>query len=54
MTYLTPDAAATVGATLAASLALGGVVVLARDERIEDFESLGLAAMSPNAYRRVE
>lgn len=52
MTFLTPPAAEAVARTLAGALAPGGVMVVARDERVEDPESLGLAAISGSAYRR--
>jgi chemotaxis protein methyltransferase CheR len=52
MTYLTPVAAETVSQTLAGALAPGGVLVLAREERVEDPVALGLTEIAPNAYRR--
>jgi chemotaxis protein methyltransferase CheR len=52
MSFLNPVAAEAVGRTLAASVALGGVVALGRDERIEGATGLGLVAIAPNTYRR--
>jgi chemotaxis protein methyltransferase CheR len=52
MTFLTPPAAEAVARTLAAALAHGGVILVAREERIEDPESLGLVPISGSAYRR--
>src|SRR4051794_40826733 len=52
MTFLTPPAAELVARSLAGALSPGGVVVVARDERIEDPESLGLVPISGSAYRR--
>jgi chemotaxis protein methyltransferase CheR len=52
MTFLTPPAAEAVARTLAAALAPGGVILVAREERIEDPESLGLVPISGSAYRR--
>jgi chemotaxis protein methyltransferase CheR len=53
MSFLNPVAAEAVGRTLASSLALGGVIALGRDERIEAATSLGLAPIAPSTYRRV-
>ena len=53
MTFLTPVAAEAVAGTLAASLSLGGVLVVARDEAIDSPESLGLSEIGPSAYRRI-
>jgi chemotaxis methyl-accepting protein methylase len=53
ITYLTPEAAAVVGRTLAAALAPGGVIVVGRNERLVRAEELGLREISPSAYRRV-
>jgi chemotaxis protein methyltransferase CheR len=52
MTFLTPPAAEAVARTLAGALAHGGVILVAREERIEDPESLGLVSVSGSAYRR--
>jgi chemotaxis protein methyltransferase CheR len=52
LTFLTPVAADAVGRTLVASLAIGGVLALGRDERIEAAASLGLAPIAEHAYRR--
>lgn len=52
MTFLTPPAAEAVARTLAAALAPGGVILVAREERVEDPESLGLVPISGSAYRR--
>jgi chemotaxis protein methyltransferase CheR len=52
MSFLTPVAAEAVGRALASSLALGGVVALGRDERIEGATGMGLVAIAPNTYRR--
>ena len=53
MTFLTPPAAEAVARTLAGALALGGVLLVAREERVEDPGSLGLVPISGSAYRRV-
>ena len=53
ITYLTPEAAATVGRTLASALAAGGVLVVGRNERLARAEDLGLREISPSAYRRL-
>ena len=53
MTFLTPPAAEVVARSLAESLEPGGVLLVAREERIEDPESLGLVPISGSAYRRV-
>jgi chemotaxis protein methyltransferase CheR len=50
--FLTPVAADAVARCLAASLAPGGVLVVARDERIEDAAGLGLERRGPTAYAR--
>jgi chemotaxis protein methyltransferase CheR len=52
MTFLTPPAAEAVARSLAESLSPVGVLLVARDERIEDPESIGLVPMSGSAYRR--
>jgi chemotaxis protein methyltransferase CheR len=52
MTFLTPPAAEAVARTLAGALAPGGVLLVAREERVEDPESLGLVSISGSAYRR--
>jgi chemotaxis protein methyltransferase CheR len=52
MTFLTPPAAEAVAKTLASALAPGGVLLVAREERVEDPESLGLVPISGSAYRR--
>jgi chemotaxis methyl-accepting protein methylase len=52
MTFLTPPAAEAVARTLAGTLAPGGVLLVAREERVEDPESLGLVPISGSAYRR--
>jgi chemotaxis protein methyltransferase CheR len=52
MTFLTPPAAEAVARALAAALAPGGVILVAREERIEDPESLGLVPISGSAYKR--
>jgi chemotaxis protein methyltransferase CheR len=52
MTFLTPPAAEGVARTLAGSLGPGGALLVAREERIEDPEALGLVAISGSAYRR--
>jgi chemotaxis protein methyltransferase CheR len=52
MTFLTPPAAELVGRSLAESLQPGGLLLVAREERIEDPESLGLVPISGSAYRR--
>lgn len=53
VTYLTPAAAGAVARTLAASLSVGGVIVVGRNERLEHTDDLGLAEIAPSAYRRV-
>jgi chemotaxis protein methyltransferase CheR len=52
MTFLTPVAADAVARTLAASLAPRAILVVARDERIEDAAALGLEPLGHTAYRR--
>jgi chemotaxis methyl-accepting protein methylase len=52
LSFLTPVAADAVARTLAPALAPGGVLVVARDERIEDAAALGLQSLGPTAYRR--
>jgi chemotaxis protein methyltransferase CheR len=52
--YFTDEAAATTEATLAASLAPGGVLVLGRDEALRTPpEALGLTAFTGSAYRKL-
>ena len=53
MSLLTPVAADAMARSLADVLTPGGVLVVARDERVEAPEALGLAAISSHAYRRV-
>jgi chemotaxis methyl-accepting protein methylase len=53
LTYLTPEAAAAVERGLAASLAVGGVIVVGRNERLENAAELGLTKISASAYRRL-
>ena len=53
LTYLTPEAAAGVESRLAGGLAAGGVLALGRNERLERPSALGLAQISPGAYRRL-
>ena len=52
MTFLTPPAAEVVARSLADALQPGGVLLVAREERIEDPELLGLVPISGSAYRR--
>jgi chemotaxis protein methyltransferase CheR len=52
MTFLTPVAAEAVARTMANALSVGGVLLVARDETIEDPGALGLAHISGSAYRR--
>jgi chemotaxis protein methyltransferase CheR len=52
MTFLTPPAAEVVARSLAESLNPGGVLLVAREERIEYPESLNLVPISGSAYRR--
>jgi chemotaxis protein methyltransferase CheR len=52
LSYLTPIAAEVLARTLATSLAYGGVLVLARDERIESPGAHGLEELASYAYRR--
>jgi chemotaxis methyl-accepting protein methylase len=52
MTFLTPPAAEAVARSLAESLSPVGVLLVAREERIDDPESLGLVPISGSAYRR--
>ena len=52
MTFLTPVAAESVARTMASALSLGGVLLVARDETIEDPDALGLAHIAGSAYRR--
>ena len=53
LSFLTPVAADAVGRTLAASVGVGGVIALGRDERIEAATELGLAPIAKHTYRRV-
>jgi chemotaxis protein methyltransferase CheR len=53
MSFLTPVAVESISRTLAAGLAPGGVLVVARDEALESPEAFGLAEIAPSAYRRV-
>jgi chemotaxis protein methyltransferase CheR len=53
LSFLTPAAADSVARTLAGSLTRGGVLLVAREERVENCEALGLTEMSPSAYRRI-
>ena len=52
LSFLTPVAAEHLGRTLAAGLAPGGVLVVAREETIESPAALGLESIAPHAYRR--
>ena len=52
MSFLTPPSAEAVARALAAALAPGGVLLVAREERVEDPEALGLVPISGSAYRR--
>lgn len=53
LSFLTPVAAESVARTLVGSLAVGGVVLVAREERIEGAAALGLVEIGASAYRRV-
>ena len=53
VTYLTPLGAGAVARTLAASLSIGGVIVVGRNERLEHTDDLGLTEIAPSAYRRI-
>jgi chemotaxis protein methyltransferase CheR len=50
--FLTPVAAEAVARAIATALAPTGVLVVARDERVEDPGALGLERIGPTAYRR--
>jgi chemotaxis protein methyltransferase CheR len=50
--YLAPAAKHSLYAGLAASLALGGVLLLGRSERLADPKALGLRSLRPHAYAR--
>jgi chemotaxis protein methyltransferase CheR len=50
--FLTPVAADAVTRAAAEALAPGGVLVLGRDEQVEDAATLGLARIGASAYRR--
>jgi len=50
---LAPAAQEAVTRTLAASLSLGGVLVIGREDRIEAPEAYGLSLIAPTAYRRL-
>jgi chemotaxis protein methyltransferase CheR len=51
--YLAPAAKRGLHETLAGALALGGVLVLGRSERLADPRGLGLERAAPHAYRKV-
>jgi len=51
--YLRPEAKRGVHERLSRALALGGVLLLGRSERIADPVSVGLELVAPQAYRRV-
>jgi chemotaxis protein methyltransferase CheR len=53
LTYLTPVACEAVERTLAAALSVGGVIVVGRNERLENADALGLSRITPSAYRRL-
>jgi chemotaxis protein methyltransferase CheR len=50
--FLTKPAADSLAETLVASLALGGVLVIGREDQLEGATRLGLAPIAPHAYRR--
>ena len=52
LAFLTPVAADAVTRTAAGALARGGVLVLGRDEQVEDPAALGLERVAASAYRR--
>jgi chemotaxis protein methyltransferase CheR len=49
---LTPDAAERLTETVVASLSLGGVLVIGREDQLEGATRHGLAPIAPDAYRR--
>jgi chemotaxis protein methyltransferase CheR len=51
--YLASHAKAAVHRTLAGCLAMDGILVLGRSERLSDARSLGLEPAGPHAYRRL-
>jgi chemotaxis protein methyltransferase CheR len=51
--YLRPEAKQTLHERLAGALAMGGVLLLGRSERVSDPRSLGLEPVGPHAYRKV-
>ena len=53
LTYLTPASAAAVERTLHGALAPGGVIVVGRNEKLEQTDLLGLAPIAESAYRRL-
>jgi chemotaxis protein methyltransferase CheR len=53
LSFLTPVAIETVSRMLASALSVGGVLVVARDEQIEDAAKLGLTPVGAHAYRRL-
>ena len=53
LSYLTPAAADVVARSLAGSLEVGGVLLVAREERIENSAALGLSEIATSAYKRV-
>jgi chemotaxis protein methyltransferase CheR len=50
--YLAPDAKRALHATLAQTLAVGGVLMLGRSETLSAPATLGLECIAPHAYRR--
>jgi chemotaxis protein methyltransferase CheR len=52
LTFLTPVAAEHVTRTVAGALVPGGVLVVGRDEQVDDPAGLGLERIGPSAYRR--
>jgi chemotaxis protein methyltransferase CheR len=53
LSFLNPVAADSLARLVAGSLAPNGVVVVAREERLEGVNALGLREISPSAYQRV-
>jgi len=53
LTYLRPAAAAAVERTLVGGLAKGGVIMVGRNEKLEQVEDLGLVQIADSAYRRL-
>lgn len=53
LSFLTPVAAEAVARAIAGALAPNGVLLVAREERVEDPAALGLERSGPAAYRRM-